>query len=96
MLVRLREQEIALEQAEDRLAEFEEQRARDRAQHERELTLVAQAARAAPAVHGSAGAVKPEPEKRATLFSELIEDYKRNRLAANKWTPMTQKENLAA
>jgi hypothetical protein len=95
IVVRLREQEIALEQAENRLAEFEEQRAHDRAQHERELALVSQAARTA-AVPSNAGAVMPEPKKQSPLFSELIEDYKRNRLAANKWTPTTQKENLAA
>jgi integrase len=29
------------------------------------------------------------------LFSELIEDYKRDRLAAKRWTPKTQDENLA-
>jgi len=95
IVVRLREQEIALGQAEDRLAELEEQRVRDRAQHERELALVSQAARAAPAAHNSAGAGRREPEKRSPLFSELIEDYKRDRLAANKWTPKTQDENLA-
>lgn len=42
-VVRLRKLEIALEQAEGRKAEFEEQRVRDRTQHERELALVSQA-----------------------------------------------------
>ena len=78
------------------MATLEEQRVRDRAQHERELALVSRAALAAPAVHSNSGTGTPEPKPRSPLFSKLIEDYKRNRLAANKWTPMTQKENLAA
>jgi integrase len=45
---------------------------------------------------GIAGAAKPEPEpKPSPLFSELIEDYKRDRLAAKRWTPKTQDENMA-
>lgn len=48
-------------------------------------------------INGTAGpAPAPAPKMHSPLFSELIEDYKRNRLAANKWTPTTQKENLAA
>lgn len=35
-------------------------------------------------------AKKPSP-----LLSELVEDYKRDRLAAKRWTPKTQDENLA-
>jgi integrase len=42
-----------------------------------------------------APAAIPQPKKRSPLLSELIEDYKRDRLAANKWTPKTQDENLA-
>lgn len=41
------------------------------------------------------GAGTPELKKRTPLFSELIEDYKRDRLAAKRWTPKTQDENLA-
>jgi hypothetical protein len=37
----------------------------------------------------------PEPRKRSPLFSELVEDYKRDRLAARRWPPKTQDENLA-
>jgi integrase len=55
------------------------------------LRAVGFAGTAAPA-----SAVMPGLKKRSPLFSELIEDYKRNRLAGNKWTPTTQKENLAA
>lgn len=47
------------------------------------------------AINGTAGAGAPEAKKPSTLFSELIEDYKRDRLAAGKWTPKTQDENLA-
>lgn len=35
------------------------------------------------------------PTKPSPLFSELVEDYKRDRLAAKRWTPKTQDENLA-
>ena len=41
------------------------------------------------------GTVVPEPKKHSYLFSELVLDYKRDRLAADKWTPKTQDENLA-
>jgi hypothetical protein len=41
------------------------------------------------AINGTAGAVTQERQRSATLFSELIEDYKRDRLAAGKWTPKT-------
>jgi hypothetical protein len=34
-------------------------------------------------------------KKPSTLLSELIKDYERDRLAAKRWTPTTQKENLA-
>lgn len=44
---------------------------------------------------GQAGAGTPAAKKTSSLFSELIEDYKRDRLAANKWTRKTQDENLA-
>jgi hypothetical protein len=44
---------------------------------------------------GFAGAGTPAPKKSSPLFSELVEDYKRDRLAAKKWTPKTQDENLA-
>jgi integrase len=44
---------------------------------------------------GEGGAGTPEPKKRSPLLSELVEDYKRDRLAADKWTPKTQDENLA-
>jgi integrase len=44
---------------------------------------------------GQAGASMPAAKKTSSLFSELIEDYKRDRLAANKWTRKTQDENLA-
>ncbi|MGZ3182930.1 MAG: site-specific integrase [Telluria sp.] len=35
------------------------------------------------------------PAKASPLFSDLVEDYERDRLAANKWTPKTHDENLA-
>jgi integrase len=44
---------------------------------------------------GFAGAGSQAPKKPSPLFSELVEDYKRDRLAAKKWTPKTQDENLA-
>ena len=44
---------------------------------------------------GFAGAGSQTPKKPSPLFSELVEDYKRDRLAAKKWTPKTQDENLA-
>ncbi|NIA54859.1 site-specific integrase [Massilia sp. TW-1] len=44
---------------------------------------------------GRVGVGALAPKKAIPLFSELIEDYKRDRLAANKWTPKTQDENLA-
>jgi len=47
------------------------------------------------AINGTAAACTQEPKKSSILFSELIEDYKRDRLAAGKWTPKTQDENLA-
>lgn len=47
------------------------------------------------AITGTAGAGTQEPIKTSPLFSELIEDYKRDRLAAGKWTPKTQDDNLA-
>lgn len=65
-------------------------------QHERELDLVlrARAATTIDAVGTMPGLLQhatPTP----LLFSTLIDDYKRDRLAANKWTPKTQDENLA-
>ncbi|MGJ9419410.1 DUF6538 domain-containing protein [Massilia sp. CMS3.1] len=47
------------------------------------------------AINGTAGAGTKERKKSTPLFSELIEDYKRDRLAAGKWTSKTQDENLA-
>jgi integrase len=44
---------------------------------------------------GFAGAGSQAPKKPSPLFSELVEDYKRDRLAAKRWTPKTQDENLA-
>jgi hypothetical protein len=41
------------------------------------------------------GAGTQAPTKHSPLFSELIKDYERDRLAAKRWTPTTQKENLA-
>ena len=70
-----------------------------RRQHERELDLIlkARAVPMTPRANGTADA--PEPPQasqvKSLLFSKLIEDYKRDRLAANKWTPKTQDENLA-
>jgi integrase len=52
-------------------------------------------AAALAAINGTAGAGPQELKKSTCLFSELIEDYKRDRLAAGKWTPKTQDENLA-
>lgn len=51
-------------------------------------------AAALAAINGTAGPA-PAPKKPSPLFSELIEDYKRDRLAAKRWTPKTQDENLA-
>lgn len=42
-----------------------------------------------------AGAGVPAQRKAHPLFSELVEDYERDRLAADKWTPKTRDENLA-
>lgn len=53
----------------------------DDRRHKETLAIVTQASRI--------------PEKPSILFSELVEDYKRDRLAANSWTPATQSENLA-
>ena len=36
------------------------------------------------------------PKKPTIFFSQLVEDYKRERLAGEDWTPKTQKENMAA
>lgn len=43
---------------------------------------------------GQLGADTP-PKKHSPLLSELIEDFKRDRLAAKRWTPKTLDENLA-
>ena len=51
-------------------------------------------AAALAAINGTAGPA-PATKKHSPLFSELIEDYKRDRLAAKRWTPKTQDENLA-
>jgi hypothetical protein len=75
IVVRLREQEVALEQAEDRLLEFEEQRARDRMQHERELTLVTQAVRGVTAAPCPAGTSRPAAAPAPTVASDLISSY---------------------
>jgi integrase len=40
-------------------------------------------------------ATSQAPKKHSPMFSELVEDYKRDRLAAKRWTPKTQDENLA-
>jgi hypothetical protein len=48
------------------------------------------------AIHGTAPySSVHETQKPSPLLSELVEDYKRDRLAANMWTPKTQDENLA-
>jgi integrase len=47
------------------------------------------------AINGTASAGTQELKKSTLLLSELIEDYKRDRLAAGKWTPKTEDENLA-
>lgn len=39
--------------------------------------------------------VTPAPKDARLCLSNLVEDYKRDRLAANKWTAKTQDENLA-
>lgn len=44
---------------------------------------------------GQAGDSMLGSKKGPTLFSELIDDYERDRLAANKWTSKTRDENLA-
>jgi integrase len=44
---------------------------------------------------GFAGTGTPVAQKKSPLFSELIGDYKRDRLAAGRWEPSTEKENLA-
>ena len=44
------------------------------------------------AINGTAASAR---KKLSPLFSELVEDYKRDRLAAKRWTPKTQDENLA-
>jgi len=67
--------------------------------HERDLDLVlrARAIPETPAVKATYSA--PELQQLALssslLLSTLVEDYKRDRLAANKWTSKTQDENLA-
>jgi hypothetical protein len=47
------------------------------------------------AINGTAGAGIQASNNPSILFSGLIQDYKRDRLAAGKWTPKTQDENLA-
>ena len=47
------------------------------------------------AINGTAGASIQASSNPSILLSELIQDYKRDRLAAGKWTPKTQDENLA-
>jgi len=59
------------------------------------LNTAAALANAAAGAGGQAGAGTPASKKHSPLFSELIEDYKRDRLAAKRWTPKTQDENLA-
>jgi integrase len=44
---------------------------------------------------GLAGAGATVLKKRSPLFSELVNDYKRDRLATEKWEESTQEENLA-
>lgn len=44
---------------------------------------------------GQAGAIHLAPKNADLRLSDLIDDYKRDRLAANKWRPKTQDENLA-
>ena len=68
-------------------------------QHERDLDLVLRA-RATPTtapVNAADAALVPSQPAASSplLFSTLVDDYKRDRLAANKWTSKTQDENLA-
>lgn len=44
---------------------------------------------------GQTGSVTPTTKDASPRLSELVDDYKRDRLAANKWRPKTQDENLA-
>jgi len=52
-------------------------------------------AAALAAINGTAGAGTPTATKLPILFSQLVGDYKRDRLAAKKWVDKTQDENLA-
>lgn len=45
---------------------------------------------------GTASAGTLEPKKPLILFSQLVEDYKRDRLSGDKWEVKTQDENMAA
>jgi integrase len=91
--------EEKLDAQEARIAKAERLLQVARRQHERELNLVLQARTIPGASHPGAATDPPGLPQRSSpkspLFSELIDDYKRDRLAANKWTLKTQDENLA-
>jgi integrase len=96
-----------IEEQEDEILKMQQVQRKDRQQHERELELVMRSSHdtasalvaatlAAVAGAGShAGAAVLEAKKSSPLLSELVEDYKRDKLAAKRWTPKTQDENLA-
>lgn len=54
----------------------------DKNQHDRTLAIAIRAA--------------SQPKKPMILFSQLVEDYKRDRLSTDEWTAKTQDENMAA
>jgi site-specific recombinase XerD len=98
--VRLRDQEIALEQAEELLADSAERLALVSAQHKRELALVLKATSVTPVAIVAAGAaphVPPPlpPAPASPMFSEAVADYARVKLAQGKWTEKTEEENAA-
>jgi integrase len=96
-----------IEEQEEEILKIQQVRRKERQQHERELELVmrsshntasALVATTLATVAGArthAGATVLEARTASPLLSELVEDYKRDRLAAKRWTPKTQDENLA-
>lgn len=96
-----------IEEQEEEILAMHQVRRKERRQHERELELVMRSSHSTASalvattlatVAGAsshAGAAVPEARPASPLLSELVEDYKRDRLAAKRWTPKTQDENLA-
>lgn len=74
--------QMRIEELDQALDSAIEARWADKRQHDRTMAIAIRAV--------------TQPKKPTILFSQLVEDYKRDRLGSNEWTPKTQAENMAA